>query len=85
MSEKKYSAHAEAEKAHFFSCRHRDRAACDKARQAWEARQHSKVDGAAVRRDLRAKLSAAEQIVLLDQRLGAGVGAVRERARLAKP
>ena len=84
MSDKHYSSHADAEKAHFFSSRHRDRSACDKARQAWEHRQHDKVDGAAVRRDLRAKLSAAEQTVLLDQRLGAGAGAVRERARLAK-
>jgi hypothetical protein len=33
----------------------------------------------------RASRSSAEQIKVLDARLGVGIGAVRERARLAKP
>lgn len=40
-------------------------------------------DSAAGRREARAALSADEQIKVLDKRLGVGVGAVKERARLA--
>ena len=41
-------------------------------------------DCAVKRQEARAKLSAKEQLALLDKRLGDGQGAKKERARLAK-
>jgi len=41
-------------------------------------------EGAALRVENRSKLSAQDQVKVLDVRLGVGVGAKRERARLAK-
>ena len=38
----------------------------------------------AARQEARNSRSAVEQLELLDQRLGAGIGAEKERARLAK-
>jgi hypothetical protein len=41
-------------------------------------------DNAAGLKEARSKLSSSEQIKVLDRRLGVGVGAAKERARLAK-
>lgn len=47
-------------------------------------RKQRRIDGALERQALRAKRSPQEQLRLLDQKLGEGVGAVKERARLQK-
>lgn len=41
-------------------------------------------EGAAERTEVRASRSPADQIAILDKRLGPGVGAVKERERLSK-
>ncbi len=51
-----------------------------KSRLRVESRQKE----AAAREDARSKRTAKQQLNLLDKRLGKGVGAVKERARLAK-
>jgi hypothetical protein len=53
-----------------------------KARELWQARKQEKLDSAQRRLSDRAQRSPEQQLALLDQRLGEGVGAKRERARL---
>lgn len=43
-----------------------------------------KLEEGQLRNALWRKLSPAEQVISLDRRLGVGVGAVRQRAKLAK-
>lgn len=47
-------------------------------------RKEIRCDGVRERTEARATLSAADQLARLDRRLGKGVGAKRERARLVK-
>lgn len=46
--------------------------------------QHIKQQQASVRKDQRSKRSSRDQLKVLDSRLGIGVGAKKERARLVK-
>ena len=52
----------------------------DHRRSRWEERQEQATE----RQAFRDKLTNEDQIRVLDRRLGAGVGAVKERARLTK-
>lgn len=53
-----------------------------KAREQYITRKQAKLDSADARKADRASRSDVFQLALLDQRLGKGVGAKRERARL---
>lgn len=52
------------------------------SRKTQSVRKTLRCERANVRQAERDKRSSAEQLLLLDLRLGVGVGAVRERARL---
>ncbi len=57
-----------------------------RAREKWNATKSPEAKRARVlaRQEARDSLSATEQLALLNKRLGKGIGAVKERARLAK-
>lgn len=55
-----------------------------KARALYRGRQEAKAQGIALRADQRAQRGPVAQLRELDRRLGAGLGAKRERARLAR-
>ncbi len=77
-----YSTHKEAREAGQHSRRHQSRSAQDAAREAHQGRRRDKLESAQ-RRQLEAfSRTATEQLTLLDERLGRGVGAVRERRKL---
>jgi hypothetical protein len=65
-----------------FSRRHETREAHDAAYDQWERRWTSNFANADLRAKERAQRTPAQQLALLDERLGAGVGATKERARL---
>jgi hypothetical protein len=54
------------------------------ARASWEAKHDGKMMSVEKRKSERTRRSPAQQIKVLDKRLGEGVGAHKERARLAK-
>lgn len=54
------------------------------AQAKWAARQTLKRETVTKNQEARSKRSPKEQLALLDERLGAGVGAAKERARLQK-
>ncbi|MBI2064682.1 MAG: hypothetical protein HYT62_01365 [Candidatus Yanofskybacteria bacterium] len=72
----------EAKKAGYFSRRHENSNAHRDAQDAW--RERHAIECVAERQAERAERSAAQQIALLDRRLGVGQGATKERARLTK-
>lgn len=53
-------------------------------RKNFKGRIEERKARAAMRQETRNGRNVAEQLTLLDQRLGAGIGAKKERARLAK-
>lgn len=67
-----------------FSRRHSTSSAHEAHRARWRQRQADKRSGIEARATARARRSPADQLAMLDARLGAGVGAVRERARLLR-
>jgi len=77
-----FATSQEAKKAGWFSRRNQTNTAHDNARQAREALQIAKFQNAQKRNEEAANRSPREQLRRLDQRLGAGVGAKNERARL---
>lgn len=54
-----------------------------KAQEKWDEKQKQKGLAFDDRLDARAKRSDADQIALLDKKFGVGIGAKKERARLA--
>lgn len=68
----------------WFSRRHDDDHDHRRAREAYQERHglEARRETAADRQQKRDQLSPAEQIVALDERLGSGQGARKERARL---
>lgn len=63
-----------------------DQSRIDAARTAWQANRGpaARRSRAITRNADRVKLSPTQRLALLDERLGAGVGATRERARLER-
>ena len=78
----KFTSATEAKKANWFSRRHENSDAHRDAQDMW--RESHGAERVAERQTERATRTPAQQIALLDQRLGVGQGAVKERARLAK-
>lgn len=68
----------------WFSRRHETREAHKTAKERHQKFQQDKVQLAKVNRIARQQRTAMQQLALLDQRLGVGVGARKERARLQK-
>jgi hypothetical protein len=79
-----FTSKREAAAAKWFSRRHETREVHETAGALYDERQDEKAAGVQCRTSRRAKRSAAEQLALLDERLGKGVGAAKERARLAQ-
>lgn len=71
-----------AKKAGWFSRRNHTSEAHEKARQTREDERITKFQNAQKRNEEAANRPPCEQLHRLDQRLGAGVGAKKERARL---
>ena len=80
--EKTFATRSDARNAGWFSRRHMDSEPNREAREAYQNRQLRKEREHNERIEERSKRSNEEQIALLDARLGVGVGAVKERARL---
>jgi hypothetical protein len=78
-----YSNSGDAKKAGQKSRRHETNEQRDAAREARRQRLEAKLDAAKQRQTLASERPPREQLRLLDARLGVGVGAVRERTRLA--
>lgn len=53
-------------------------------RQKWQDRQNNSRKAVTLRQQARSRRTAQEQLDLLDDRLGVGIGAKRERKRLKK-
>jgi len=68
-----------------FSRRHLTSAAHEEARARYLADDARKRADAAERAEARKSRTPAEQLAMLNERLGNGAGAVRERARLRVP
>lgn len=51
-------------------------------REAWDAKQNRKLETVQRNKDARAKRTPEEQLKVLDERLGKGQGAKKERERL---
>lgn len=78
----KFASSQEAKKAGFFSRRHENSQAFVAAKESREAKTRNNRQNAEERARLAASRSPREQLELLDRRLGVGVGAKKERARL---
>ncbi len=76
----KFRTAAEAKKANAFSRRHESPSEHRTAQDDWRAKHDP--SWVAERKAERASRMPQQQIALLDQRLGVGQGAVKERARL---
>jgi hypothetical protein len=77
-----FSTAQEAHDAKWYSRRHQTSAENYASREAREARMSAKARNAQKRIEAAVKRSPSDQLRRLDQRLGAGVGAENERARL---
>ena len=77
-----FASKEEATKAQWFSRRHETSDAYNEARRKREARHSAKLSDAHERAEESAKRTPEEQLRRLDLRLGVGVGAEKERARL---
>ena len=77
-----FATSQEAKKACWFSRRNRTSEAHEEERQTREDERITKAQNAHKRNEEAANRSPREQLRRLDRRLGAGVGAKRERARL---
>lgn len=80
----KFSTRMEAKKAGWFSRRHQTSEHHAKIVESKREKQQHRNLHAAELRAARDNRTAKEQVALLDQRLGVGVGAKKERARLSK-
>ena len=78
-----YATSKEAKAAKWFSRRHQTSAAHSEARAERERCKKLKQDVCEMNIRLAAERSQKEQLRRLDERLGKGVGAKKERARLA--
>ena len=85
-AEQKFSSAAEAKAARCHSRRHRTNEAHNNRTDWWMANKspEAKRKAAESRQKIRSEIDTASQLKLLDERLGVGVGAVKERARLSK-
>ena len=77
-----FATSQEAKKASWFSRRNHTSEAHDKVHQTREVERIAKFKNAHKRNEETANRSPREQLRRLDQRLGTGVGAKKERARL---
>ena len=79
-----FSSSVEAKKAGNFSRRHRDNQACMAHQDAWFGKIEDRKIQAQVRQELADERSPQEQVARLDDMFGAGLGATKERGKLAK-
>ena len=77
-----YRSSKDAKAAGWFSRRHETSVARAEARQCFQMKRGDKIRNAHARSEAATKRTPREQLRRLDERLGVGVGAVNERARL---
>jgi uncharacterized protein YecT (DUF1311 family) len=80
--QKTHNSSNEAKKAKWFSCRHRTSEASRETRSARQKKDDAKLNGAYRRQKASVQRTPQQQLRQLDERLGVGVGAKKERARL---
>lgn len=79
-----YNMSRDAKKDGNHSRRYRTNAAHTEAHENWAARKGASLDDAKDRVEMSERRKPSEQLARLDRRLGKGVGAAKERAKLKK-